>query len=122
MARRRRNISRSHARNIARERMSILLDRAAEVFREDRELARRYVYLARRLGMRYNVRLKKDDKLRVCRRCNAYLVPGANCRVRTHEGRVVITCLDCGGVRRIPFIKEQRGKINKCAEVNGPLQ
>jgi len=112
---RRRAVSKREQRRIARERMDILLSLAGEVFSEDRELARRYVSLARRIGMRYNVRLTKEDKLRVCRRCSSYLVPGVNCRVRSHAGRMVITCLTCGSQRRIPFLRERKGKFNKGA-------
>lgn len=115
---RRRTIGKKRSRRIARERMDILLNLAGEVFPKDRELSRRYVALARRIGMRYNVRLTKKDKLMVCKRCNSFLVPGVNCRVRTHALRVVITCLECGSVRRIPFVKERKGKLNKHQEKN----
>ncbi|MFQ5800938.1 MAG: ribonuclease P protein component 4 [Candidatus Hydrothermarchaeales archaeon] len=115
---RRRTIGKKRSRRIARERMDILLNLAGEVFHSDRELSRRYVSLARRIGMRYNVRLTKKDKLMVCKRCNSFLVPGVNCRVRTHALRAVITCLECGSVRRIPFVKERKGKLNKHQEKN----
>jgi ribonuclease P protein subunit RPR2 len=114
---RRRVRSRKEMRRIARERMDTLLNLAEDVFDKDRELSRRYVTLTRRIGMRYNVRLTQKDKLEICKRCNSFLVPGANCRVRTHAMRVVITCLECGlecgAVRRIPFVKERKDKLNK---------
>ncbi|NIQ13609.1 MAG: ribonuclease P [Candidatus Dadabacteria bacterium] len=110
---RRRTIDRRKAKGIARERMDILFNRAREVFPQDRKLARRYVTLARRIGMRYNVGLTKKDKLDACKNCNSFLVPGINCRVRTHAARVVITCLECGHVRRVPFTRERKGKLNK---------
>jgi ribonuclease P protein subunit RPR2 len=94
----RRSIGRREARGIARERMDILFDLARETSPRDRELSRRYVSLARKIGMRYNVRLLKNDKLMICKNCNSFLVPGVNCRVRTHASRVVITCLDCGSI------------------------
>jgi ribonuclease P protein subunit RPR2 len=110
---RRRQIKRRDARRLARERMDILLRHARKVFKEDSELSRRYVTLTRRIGMRYNVRLTKKDKLELCKKCNSLLVPGVNCRVRTHALRVVITCLECGSVRRVPFVREKKGKLNK---------
>jgi len=109
-------------RRIARERMELLLERCEEVFGEDRALAARYAGLARRIGMRYNVRVPKRWKRRVCRSCGAFLVPGENCRVRTKEGKVVVTCLECNSVRRLPFLKEK--KARKGAQVSslaGPL-
>jgi ribonuclease P protein subunit RPR2 len=110
---RRRVIEKRRARRIARERMDILLDLAKEVFCKDRELSRRYVSLARRIGTRHNVRLSKKDKLLVCKNCSSFLVPGVNSRVRTHALRVIITCLECGSIRRIPFVRERKGKLNK---------
>jgi ribonuclease P protein subunit RPR2 len=107
-----RNIRRSEQRKMARERMNILLSQAKDEFSSDRSLSKRYVTLAREIGMRYNVRLTKKDKLEICKKCNSFLVPGESCRVRTHKLRVVITCLECGSVRRIPFIRE-RDKLNK---------
>ncbi len=114
----RRVIDKRRAKKLARERMDILFGLAREVFASEPELARRYVVLARRIGSRCNVRLTPGDKLSVCRNCNALLVPGVNCRVRTHARRVVVTCLDCGGVRRVPVTRERRGKLNKAPLVN----
>jgi ribonuclease P protein subunit RPR2 len=110
---RRRTIDRRKAKKIARERIDVLFNKARDVFSQDRDLARRYVALARRIGTRHNVRFTKKDKLDACKNCNSFLVPGINCRVRTHASRVVITCLECGSVRRVPFIRERKGKLNK---------
>ncbi len=110
---RRRTLERKEQRRIARERINILLERAGRVFQPDPLLSKRYVELARSIGMKYNVRLTKKDKLKLCKKCNSFLVPGVNCRVRTHEKRVVVTCLECGHVRRIPFIMERKSKLNK---------
>ena len=110
---RRRFIERKESKRIARDRMDILLGLAREVFQRDRGLSRRYVEYARKIGSRFNVRLGKKDKLVVCKNCSSFLVPGVNCRVRTHALRVVITCLECGHVKRVPFIRERKGKLNK---------
>jgi ribonuclease P protein subunit RPR2 len=68
----------------------------------DLKLASRYVSLARSIGMRYNVRLRKSEKLRVCKGCGAYLLPGVTLRVRMGRRTVTRTCLECGLVRRTP--------------------
>lgn len=65
------------------------------------KFARRYVVLARKLATRYKVPIPLRWKRRFCRKCDAFLVPGRNCRVRAREQRIVITCLDCGSVKRI---------------------
>jgi len=72
----------------------------------DLRLASRYVSLARSIGMRYNVRLRISEKLRVCKGCGAYLQPGITLRVRMGRRAVVRTCLECGDIRRTPM----RGK------------
>jgi ribonuclease P protein subunit RPR2 len=97
---------------IAKERMQILLMQAEREFEGHPERAKRYVRLAKKIGMRYNVRLK-GVKSKFCSKCFAPLKPGVNCRVRARKDKqsVVVTCLACGSVSRHPYIKEK--KINK---------
>lgn len=89
----------------AKERIAELFRLAEEVFDEDEELADRYIGLARKISMRYKVRIPKELKKRFCKHCYSYLVPGKNCRVRTHEGKVVYYCMKCGEVMRFPYRK-----------------
>jgi ribonuclease P protein subunit RPR2 len=93
----------SGSRRLARERIVILFERAAEFYPENPEWSNRCVELARRIGMRHRVRIEPPLKRRFCRRCNSYLVPGSNARVRIHRGRVVVTCLKCGHRSRYPI-------------------
>lgn len=89
---------------IARERIDLLMqeaDRAAIAGRV--EMADRYVDMARRVGMRYNVRVPTSYRRRFCRGCYGYLLPGTTSRTRLNRGRVVTTCLRCGHVSRIPL-------------------
>lgn len=97
-------------RDIARERMEILLDLAMKTIRKDSKLTRRYVELARRIGMRSQVSIPREYKQMICKNCGTLLVPGFNCRVRTRSDggtKVVITCLDCGNHKRYPALKEK---------------
>ncbi|MEM2882503.1 MAG: ribonuclease P protein component 4 [Candidatus Bathyarchaeia archaeon] len=99
-------------REIAKERIEILFRLARESFGEDRELSRRYIALAKRIGMRARVRIPRELKWFVCKRCGSLLIPPENCRVRIRsEGnpRVVLTCLDCGGIKRFPMGRKGRG-------------
>ncbi|MCK4335183.1 MAG: ribonuclease P [Candidatus Aenigmarchaeota archaeon] len=100
-------------KKIAKERIKILFDQAGKEFKKHPERSKRYVELARKMGMRYNVRLTKEMKMRFCKKCFSYLKPGVNCRVRTRRDKqsVVLTCLDCGFVSRYPYIREKG--INK---------
>ncbi len=89
-------------KKIARERISILLSRAEQVKFEDYELARRYVELAKKIAMRYRIRLPKYQKRTFCKKC-LYPYRHDRVRVRIRKSRVMITCLNCGFVRRIPI-------------------
>lgn len=95
-------------RRIAAARADRLLALARrEALGPDADLAQRYARLARRVAMRHQAPLSRDQKVQVCRACGAYLVPGATSRVRLQRHRVVTTCLHCGALRRRP-IKEAR--------------
>ena len=64
------------------------------------DLADRYVALARRIGMRYNVRLLGEYRDFYCRSCSSYWVEGRSVRTRLRAGHRVRTCLRCGHQRR----------------------
>ncbi len=89
----------------AKERIIGLFKQAEEMFDKDEKLADRYVELARKISMRFKVRIPKELKKRFCKHCYSYLVPGRNCRVRTHEGKVVYYCQKCRKCMRFPYKK-----------------
>ncbi|HEV8359173.1 MAG TPA: ribonuclease P [Candidatus Thermoplasmatota archaeon] len=98
-------------RRIARERIARLFELAeAEAKRGEPARAARYVELARRVGMRYVVQLGRAHRRSFCRQCGAFLLPGRTARVRAREGKLAITCLACGGVRRFGYAREQRAR------------
>ena len=88
-------------REYARGRIKQLLDLAEKTPAK----AKRYVGMALALVKKYKVRLPGKYKRRVCKKCNAFLVPGKSLRVRTTPSRktVVFTCLECGTVSRYPY-------------------
>jgi ribonuclease P protein subunit RPR2 len=88
------------------------LAEGARAQRPDR--SRRYVELARRIGMRYQVSAPSVWRRRVCRGCNDLLVPGINARVRMRAGCQVVTCLSCERVMRFPV---RRGRIEETGDV-----
>jgi len=99
---------------VKRERRRIAIQRIHHLFKEAEkradegriQLANRYVFLARKISMRYLVRIPKEYRHRFCRKCNTYFIPGKNCRVRLKKHKVVITCHNCGAIKRYPYIKE----------------
>ncbi len=100
-------------RQIAEERVDILLRLAKDAVRSDPSLSKRYVELAQRIAMRSGVRLGRQRKQFICKNCKSLLIPGVNCRVRVRSEQgthVVVTCLGCGSSKRYPAVKEKRLK------------
>ncbi|NIP33312.1 MAG: hypothetical protein GWN18_00145 [Thermoplasmata archaeon] len=96
---------------IAKERMDLLMEQADVAALEGKmDLADRYVDLARRVGMRYNVRFRPEHRLKFCKACYRYLLPGSTSRTRLNRGRSVTTCLRCGHVTRRP-LEEREAQV-----------
>lgn len=96
-------LNRTHVRDLARQRIERLFALANQAVKSDPGLANRYVELALKISMRTRVRITRELKRTVCRRCNAFLYPGITSRVRVRARRsphVSVTCLNCGTVRR----------------------
>jgi ribonuclease P protein subunit RPR2 len=90
-------------KSIAHERVDRLVALAEEALRAgDAPRAHRYAELAWRLKLTYQLRGSAIEG-RACRACHAFLQPGATCRVRLTEGKLSVTCLTCGHVRRRPI-------------------
>ena len=97
-------------KKIARERIQILFREAEKAAKKDRfKLADRYVELARKIGMRYNVRIPRELKRRFCKYCHAYLYPGKTAEVKIDSEKkiVKIKCLKCGGTMNFPYVKKK---------------
>jgi len=109
-ARRNYGKTRSAVATIARERIEILIAQAKEMAETDKKLSRRYVDLARRISERTKVRIPSELKKYLCKGCAIALVPGRNARIRlyAHNSGIVITCLECGTMKRFP-VKPRRG-------------
>lgn len=87
---------------IAKERIDILFKEAENVVRERPDLAKRYVKLAKKIGMRYNVRLGKL-KRKFCKYCYSFFLPGLTCSQRLRKGRITIKCFSCNKTIRYPY-------------------
>jgi|FaiFalDrversion2_1042247.scaffolds.fasta_scaffold00207_8 ribonuclease P protein subunit RPR2 len=101
----RRNPRQSYYKRIARERIEILLDLAKKELDKNPERSRRYVQLARKIGLRYNIRFSKFLKRMFCKKCNTLLIPGKTSIVRTNskERTVRVKCINCGKYYRYPL-------------------
>jgi ribonuclease P protein subunit RPR2 len=89
------------ARREAVRAAATLIEMAAETAPNDLELARAQAALARRVMLKFNVRLDWSLKRFFCHGCKGLLYPGVNARVRLGPERtLMVTCADCGRVNR----------------------
>ena len=100
-------IPKSKQKEIAKERVKILFQQAKEVFSKDKALAHRYVTLARKIAMKVKIRIPLELKRKYCKHCYKFLMPGVNSRIRTRDGKVIISCLECKKFTRIPIKKKK---------------
>ncbi|MCS7117046.1 MAG: RNase P subunit [Nitrososphaerota archaeon] len=91
---------RARWRELARQRVDILLENAIKNATIDMNLAQRQAQIARRICMKYNLRLPYEKRQLFCRGCKRFIIPGLNARVRLSRKikAVVITCMECGHV------------------------
>ncbi|MBP2201037.1 ribonuclease P protein subunit RPR2 [Methanococcus voltae] len=100
-------------RNIVNERIDILMNLAEkETKRGNTDRVKRYVTLSRKLAMKIRMSFPKRWKRHICKNCDSFLIYGLNATVRTNpkESCVTITCLECGNIVRIPYLKEKKLK------------
>ncbi|MGI5964485.1 MAG: ribonuclease P protein component 4 [Candidatus Methanomethylophilaceae archaeon] len=103
----RRSITSKQASEIGRRRISVLTGLAEEAAREgNTDRAKRYVELARRIGMKTRTGIPKE--FRYCEECLVPLIPEISCRVRLNQGKITVTCSECGTLKRFPYLREQK--------------
>ncbi len=74
-------------------------------YNESPELSNKYTKLARKIAMKFKIRLTRSQKRKFCKHCYSYLRPSKNSRVRIHNNQVIIYCEDCKKYTRIPLLK-----------------
>jgi ribonuclease P protein subunit RPR2 len=90
-------------REIAEERIRILLNMARDIYETDQLLSKRYVSLARKIGMRHKIPVGGE----FCRKCNTVFLLGKTAKKRVGKNKMVcFVCLKCGAVRRKGFGKK----------------
>ena len=81
----------------------LLTESAVSLSHTNPAVAREQAALARKVKLRFNVRLDPSLTRFTCRGCKGLLVPGVNARVRLGHGKetiIRVTCSDCGRVNR----------------------
>jgi len=94
------------ARRIAWERIQLLFTLALEeVKKGDVVRANRYIEHILKLSRKYNIRLPREMKMYICKKCHSFLIPGKTSQVRLKKGKIVIKCLKCGSYKRYIYKK-----------------
>jgi len=93
----------------AKERINALFQTAEKLSRENPDYSKRYVEMAMKICMRYNLGIPREYKRRFCRKCYIFFVYGVNCTVRisSRQKSVIIRCGNCGHIMRYPYRKEK---------------
>ena len=90
-------------KQIALERMQILIDNALSNAKTNPQLAQRQALLARKISMRLKVKMPYGLRMVFCKKCKSFIAPGINSRIRvgrTSIKSVRITCNFCGHTYR----------------------
>lgn len=93
-------------KNIAKTHIKELFEEASKVFKECPDLADEYVKKARKIQMKFQLKMPMEYKRRFCSKCFSYILPPFNCRIRLNKGKIVYLCLKCKNHMRIPFKKD----------------
>jgi ribonuclease P protein subunit RPR2 len=95
-------------RRLALDSITDLFSQAQARSKKNIELSDRYAFLARKIAMKYKIKMPKALKMRVCKHCHRYLIFGVNCRVRLNKGKLVYFCLNCKNFTRKPIKPKKR--------------
>lgn len=92
-------------KEIADENIAHYFEQAKQRYATAPDLAHRYMAMARKMALRFRVRIPSDLRWRVCNKCCHYLVPAKNARVRVDKGMRIILCKDCKSISRFRYKK-----------------
>ncbi|MFW5990693.1 MAG: ribonuclease P protein component 4 [Nanoarchaeota archaeon] len=90
-------------KRIATQRMENLVKLSGRMYPKDHELSRKYIRLARKIGMKANIRFSRHNRRKFCRYCDTPFIPGVNCRVRLTGKTITYYCKNCKKFRRIRY-------------------
>ena len=96
-------------RKLGLERIERLFELADKAFEKHPERAHRNVQLARKIAMRYNIRIPGRLKGKFCGKCYKYISPNINCVIGRSHGSLTVRCLECGNAASMPGIKKIKG-------------
>lgn len=96
--------NKENQKKIAKQRIKKLFILAEkQAYNGKYNLSDRYVKLARKLSMKYLVRIPKKYKRFFCKHCYSYFYPAITCRTRISKGKIILFCKKCKKYTRILF-------------------
>ncbi|MGQ0795331.1 MAG: ribonuclease P protein component 4 [Nitrosopumilaceae archaeon] len=97
-------------RQIALERMEILIQNAVSNSRNNPSLAQRQATLAKKISTKYRIRMPYHMRINFCKKCKKFIAPGVGARIRIGRSSVKairITCKFCNHTYRKIISKAQ---------------
>ena len=91
---------------IGLERIYRLFELAGQEFSKRPERSRRYIELARKIGTKNKVKIPKELRKSFCKKCGSFLNQGTNSSAEKQGTMLIITCKECGFVRKMRDIDE----------------
>ena len=82
--------------------MQRLVELAERTFGRNPERAKRYIYIARKIGTKTKTRFPQELRKKFCRTCGNFLKKGKNCTIELENQFIKITCSECKRVMRYP--------------------
>lgn len=83
-------------REIAKERMQILLKEAISNARKNPILAQRQASLARKISTKHRIRMPYEIRMNFCKKCKSFIAPGVNSRIRLGRSSLKSIRITCG--------------------------
>ena len=83
-------------REIAKERMQILLKEAIYNARKNPILAQRQASLARKISTKHRIRMPYEIRMNFCKKCKSFIAPGVNSRIRLGRSSLKSIRITCG--------------------------
>ncbi len=90
-------------KQIALERMTLLIQSAISNARNEPELAQRQAMLAKKISSRHKVRMPFELRMNFCKKCKSFIAPGIGSKIRIGRSKlksIRITCMFCGHTYR----------------------
>ncbi|HSB56798.1 MAG TPA: RNase P subunit [Nitrosopumilaceae archaeon] len=83
-------------RQIALERMEILIQNALLNSRTNPSLAQRQATLAKKISTKYRIRMPYHLRMNFCKKCKKFIAPGVSSRIRLGRSSIKSIRITCG--------------------------